>query len=91
MAIVNTKSQHAGKQPSAPLIAMLVSSALDNSYPEGGYPFDAGTIARDLMTGDKVPTAISVKADPQAGFSFLWDRTNLKLKVLESVLGFTAL
>ena len=82
MALVNTVAQHGGQVPQAPLIALALSIALDNSYPEGGYAFDPAALLQSLGNYDKAPTVSMVLVEGKGGVIGEFDRANNKLKFL---------
>lgn len=82
MALTNALVAHGGKQPSAPLIALMITVTPDASYPAatGGWEFDPGAILQSLGNYDKAPTELTVVCEPVANYTFEYDRANTKLK-----------
>lgn len=71
-----------GFQPSAPSPAAAFDVTLDNSYPTGGYPFDAGALVGSKLGLAVAPVNLSVVAEAVGGYRFEYDRAAKKLKVL---------
>lgn len=87
MALVVALADHAGKQPSAPNIALALTLTLDAAYPAGGYPFDAQAVLRDKGSYDKDPLVLAVLGQRKDGFAVEYVDdvlpANRKLKILD--------
>lgn len=81
MAATYASTDHAGKQPSAPALVIPVTATLDNSYPTGGYAFNAGEVARDEGGYSNPVLVLGVVGLPKGNFIPEWDATNNKLIV----------
>ena len=86
MALGVALADHAGKQPSAPNIALALSLTLDAAYPAGGYAFDAQALLQSEGNYDKAPPVLAVLGQRSAGFDVEYvddvDPANRKIKVL---------
>lgn len=79
MANTAALAEHAGKQPSAPLIALRATLTFTGTYSTGGEALDAAALLQSLGGYDKAPTVLAVLPENKDGFVFYWDRANSKL------------
>lgn len=83
MGFTTSLVSHQGKQASAQLVILELDVTPDTSYPTGGEAFDAAALLQSLGLYDKAPSVLAVLGVPKNGYSFEWDRTNKKLKILK--------
>ena len=85
MALTNALAGHAGKQPSAPFIALPVDVDFDTSYPTGGEDFDPQALLKSLGSYDKDAVLLGVFPENKNGHTIEYVDdvvpANRKLKV----------
>ena len=79
MANTVALTEHSGKQPSAPSIALLTAVTFTGTYATGGEDFDAGALLQSLGNYDKEPSILAVQPENKGGILLRWDRATKKL------------
>lgn len=79
--LTSVVAKHAGKNPSAPNIALYLDVTPDAvNYTAGGEAFDAGALFQSLGGYDKAPLDVFVIGEPKGNFMVQYDRAAKKLK-----------